>query len=162
MIGEIRGMVGSRRHNFGMTYRETPIDLLVHGQEVAIPLGRHHDMPPDAAATAASRVWSMRWPPPFPAKRKMEGFRLTATDTAWSVGEGPAVQAPMSAIFLLCAGRLAVFPSWAAKARPISPPASQDPRPAEPGVGRPARTDRSPTPYSPFFRPTASSRRSAA
>lgn len=55
-----------------------------------------------------------------------------------SVGEGPAFQAPMSAIFLLCAGRLAVFPSWAAKARPISPPASQDPRPAEAGVERPA------------------------
>jgi len=26
-LAEIRGMVGSRRHNFGVTYRETLIDI---------------------------------------------------------------------------------------------------------------------------------------
>jgi uncharacterized protein (TIGR03083 family) len=118
MIAEIRGMVRSRRHNVGVTYRETLIDILVHGQDIAIPLGRRHDMPPEAAATAASRVWTMRWPPPFPAKRKMQGFRLIATDTSWSVGEGPEVQAPMSAILLLCAGRLAALPQLSGEGAP--------------------------------------------
>jgi len=113
MIAEIRGMVGSRRHNFGVTYRETLIDILVHGQDIAIPLGRDHDMPKDAAATAASRVWTMRWPPPFPVRRKLAGYRLTATDTSWSVGEGPEVQAPISAILLLSAGRLIALPQLA-------------------------------------------------
>lgn len=110
MIAEIRGMVGSRRHNAGVTYRETLIDILIHIQDIAIPLGRQHDMQPQAAATAASRVWTMRWPPPFPAKRTMEGFQLTATDISWSVGEGPPVQAPIGAILLLSAGRLAALP----------------------------------------------------
>jgi uncharacterized protein (TIGR03083 family) len=118
MIAEIRGMVGSRRHNFGVTYRETLIDILVHGQDIAIPLGRRHDMPPEAAATAASRVWTMRWPPPFPAKRRIEGFRLTATDTPWSVGHGPEVRAPIAAILLLSTGRLAALPQLSGEGAP--------------------------------------------
>ena len=110
ITAEIRGMAGSRRHNIGVTYLETLTDILVHGQDIAIPLGRPHDVPPQAAARAASRLLSMRWPPPLPASRKLTGFRLTATDTPWSAGEGPEVSAPISALLLVCAGRLAVLP----------------------------------------------------
>jgi uncharacterized protein (TIGR03083 family) len=106
IIAEIRDMVGSRRRNVGVTYLETLIDILVHGQDIAIPLGRRLDMPPEAAAVAAGRVLSMRWPPPPPSARKMAGFQLVATDTSWSVGEGPEVRAPMSSILLMCTGRL--------------------------------------------------------
>ena len=56
IIAEIRGMAGSRRHTIGVTYLETLTDILVHGQDIAIPLGRHHDMPPPAAATAPGRA----------------------------------------------------------------------------------------------------------
>jgi hypothetical protein len=49
----------------------------------------------------------MRWPPPFPASRTMHRFQVTATDTAWTAGHGPQIQAPISAILLLSAGRLA-------------------------------------------------------
>jgi len=66
IIAAIRAMTGSRRHNFGVTYRETLIDILVHAQDIAIPLGRRHPMPPEAAAAAVTRIWTMRWPPPFP------------------------------------------------------------------------------------------------
>jgi uncharacterized protein (TIGR03083 family) len=107
IIAQIRDMAGSRRHTLGVTYLETLTDILVHGQDIAIPLGRRHDMPPRPAATAASRVLTMRWPPPLAAARKVAGFRLTATDTPWSSGEGPQVNGPMSALLLVCAGRLA-------------------------------------------------------
>lgn len=110
IIGRIRGMVGSRRHNIGVTHRETLIDILVHGQDIAIPLDRRHDMPPAAAAVAASRVLSMRWPPPLPAVRTLAGFRLTATNIPWSVGDGPEVRGPMGALLLVCTGRLAALP----------------------------------------------------
>ena len=103
-------MAGSRRRNIGTTYVESLTDILVHGQDIAIPLGRHHDVPPQAAAIAASRLLSMRWPPPLPASRQVAGFRLTATDISWSAGEGPEVKAPMAAILLVCAGRLAALP----------------------------------------------------
>lgn len=106
----IRDTAGSRRHNFGVTYQEALIDALVHAQDIAIPLGRRHPMPPEAAAAAVTRIWTMRWPPPFPASRTMQQFRVTATDAAWSAGHGPEVRAPISAILLLSAGRIAALP----------------------------------------------------
>jgi hypothetical protein len=99
------------RHSIGVTHLETLIDILVHAQDIAIPLGRRHDMPPQAAAIAATRVLSMRWPPPLlPSARKMAGFRLTATDTSWSAGEGPQVHGPIAALLLVCTGRPAALP----------------------------------------------------
>jgi uncharacterized protein (TIGR03083 family) len=110
IIAEIRATARSRRHNFGVTYQETLIDVLVHAQDIAIPLARPYPMPPEATAAAATRIWTMRWPPPFPASRVMERFRVTATDIDWSAGQGPPVSAPISAILLLSAGRVAALP----------------------------------------------------
>lgn len=106
----IRDTAGSRRHNVGVSYLETLTDILVHGQDIAIPLSRRYDMPPLAAATATSRVLSMRWPPPLRAARQAAGFRLTATDISWSAGEGPQVSGPIHAILLVCTGRLTALP----------------------------------------------------
>jgi uncharacterized protein (TIGR03083 family) len=110
IIADIRGMIGSRRHNVGVTYLETLCDILVHSQDIALPLGRTLSLPPDAAAVAASRVLSMRWPPPLPSARMVAGFRLTATDTSWSTGDGPEVHAPIAALLLVCCGRLVALP----------------------------------------------------
>ena len=110
LTARIRGTIGSRRHNLGVTHHETLIDILVHGQDIAVPLGRRHDMPPEAAAAAATRAWTMRWPPPFPIKRQLQAFRLTATDVSWSAGAGPEVQGPISALLLVSCGRLAALP----------------------------------------------------
>lgn len=103
MIEEIRGMVGSRRHNVGVTCRETLIDILVHGADIAVPLKRKLPMPTDAAAEAATRVWTTGWP--FYARRHLAGFRIEATDAAWSVGDGRLVRAPIEAILLTLTGR---------------------------------------------------------
>ena len=110
IIAEVRNAAGPRRNSIGVTYLETLTDILVHGQDIAIPLGRRHDMPAQAAATAATRVLSMRWPPRLPAARKAARFRLTATDICWSAGHGPHVSGPIQAILLICTGRLAALP----------------------------------------------------
>lgn len=65
-------------------------------------------MPPDAAATAATRVWSLNFP--FRARKKLRGYRINATDTSWSVGDGPEIHGPIDAILLLLTGRLAALP----------------------------------------------------
>jgi uncharacterized protein (TIGR03083 family) len=125
IIAQIRDTADSRRHTLGVTYLETLTDILVHGQDIAIPLGRCHDMPTHAAAVAASRVLTMRWPPPLPAARKVAGFRLTATDTPWSFGEGPKSTA-RSAPFSWCAPAVSPrYPSCPAKAPQAWPPAYQ-------------------------------------
>jgi uncharacterized protein (TIGR03083 family) len=107
LIAEIRAMVGSRRHNLGVTSRDTLIDTLVHGQDIARPLGRELPMPTDAAATAATQVWATLGT----AKAKVfhripwQGTRFTATDTDWSVGAGREVRGPIAAILLVLTGR---------------------------------------------------------
>jgi len=60
LIAEIRSMIGSRRHNVGVTSLETLTDILVHGQDIAIPLHRELAMPTDAAAVVATGLGAAR------------------------------------------------------------------------------------------------------
>jgi uncharacterized protein (TIGR03083 family) len=104
----LRSMAGSRKTAPGVTHLEPLIDVLVHSQDMAIALGRTRLMPPSAAATAATRVWSMGWP--FHAERKLSGLRLLATDHPWSAGQGQPVEGPIAAILLLLTGRQVALP----------------------------------------------------
>ncbi len=115
IVARIRAGIGSRRHNAFVTSRETLTDILVHGQDIAIPLGLDLDMPVVATAEAASRVWAIRGTrlDAVFRNRPMAGYRLTATDTNWSVDGGlgpegtPAVEitGPIGALLLLLTGR---------------------------------------------------------
>jgi uncharacterized protein (TIGR03083 family) len=116
MIAAIGDMVGSRKHNLGLTCRETLIDILVHGQDIAVPLRRPHPMPVNPAAEAATRVWTTGWP--FHARKRFDGFRITATDTPWAVGYGQEVEGPMEAILLLLTGRLVALPRLSGEGAP--------------------------------------------
>jgi uncharacterized protein (TIGR03083 family) len=110
LVALIRASIGGRRTNPSVTPFETLTDLLVHGQDIAIPLGRDMPVPPEPAAVAATRMWTMRWPRPFPIKRTLRRFRLAATDADWSAGDGPAqclVEGPMRDLLMLTCGRRA-------------------------------------------------------
>jgi uncharacterized protein (TIGR03083 family) len=102
---KIRAMIGSRRTAPFVTELEPLIDVLVHTQDVARPLGRHHSMPVDAAVVAADRVWRMSFP--FRARRRLAGYELVATDAAWRVGAGRRIEGPIAALLLLLTGRSA-------------------------------------------------------
>ena len=47
---------------------------------------------------------------PFRAKKRLAGFTLSATDAAWTVGEGPTVEGPIRALLMLVTGRYVVLP----------------------------------------------------
>ncbi|MEU1839427.1 maleylpyruvate isomerase family mycothiol-dependent enzyme [Micromonospora chersina] len=104
----LRGMVRSRKKAPGVSHLEPLLDILVHGQDIAIPLARPRPMPAVAAASAATRVWSMGWP--FHAQRRLDGLKLVATDHSWSAGHGVLVEGPMAALLLVLTGRLAAVP----------------------------------------------------
>lgn len=106
LAGEIRAMAGSRRTAPGVTPLEPLLDVLVHGQDIAVPLGRPRAVPVEAAAIAATRVWTMPWPmsTTFP---RVRGLRLVATDTDWARGEGELVEGPIAALLLVLTGRAA-------------------------------------------------------
>lgn len=127
-MGEIRGMVGSRRHNIGVTPHETLIDIVVHGQDIAIATSRVLEVPPTVAAAAASRVWASRKSFTSNVFRTLpdEGHRLTATDIDWSVSEGPEIRGPVLTLLLLLTGRSVAISSLEGEGRADLVAATQD------------------------------------
>jgi uncharacterized protein (TIGR03083 family) len=101
----LRAMAGSRKKAPGVSALEPLIDLLVHGQDIAIPLGRDRVMPLAAAHLSIERVWPNLFP--FRAGRRFARIAFTATDCSWSGGEGTPVEGPISAILLVLTGRAA-------------------------------------------------------
>jgi len=99
----LRAMVGSRRTAPFVTPTEPLIDVLVHGQDIAIPLGRDRPVPVAAAVAATQRVWDTGFP--FRARRRLAGLRLAATDADWTAGSGLPVEGPIAALLLLVTGR---------------------------------------------------------
>jgi uncharacterized protein (TIGR03083 family) len=99
----LRAMAGSRRKAPGVSHLEPLMDVLVHGQDIAIPLGRPRPVPTEAAMAAADRVWPNLFP--WRAERKLRGFRFAATDCSWTAGEGRLAEGPIAAILLLLTGR---------------------------------------------------------
>jgi hypothetical protein len=86
------------------------MDVLVHGQDIALPLGRRRPMPSQSARASAELLWRMGFP--FHAGRRLRGFRLTAVDVDWAAGAGAEVTGPVEAILPLLAGRTATLPRF--------------------------------------------------
>jgi uncharacterized protein (TIGR03083 family) len=103
IVTTLRGFVGSRRRAPFVTELEPLLDVLVHSQDICLPLGIEHPMPVDAAVAVADRVLALRglmrlWEPP-------RGVRLVATDTDWAYGDGPVAEAPIQSHLLTLTGR---------------------------------------------------------
>ena len=107
VIARIRAMIGSRRHNAFVTPLETLTDILVHGQDIALPLGLDLTIHPAAGELAATRRWDTRgtWLAMVNRRLPLDGYRLTATDITWTRGQGPEVVGPIGALLLLLTGR---------------------------------------------------------
>src|SRR6266516_7028547 len=81
LVAELREYAESARRPPGTNYLDPLQDILVHGQDIAVPLGVRRGMPLPAARTAAGRIWAMGFP--FKARRRFQGLRFVATDTEW-------------------------------------------------------------------------------
>ncbi|TPQ16200.1 maleylpyruvate isomerase family mycothiol-dependent enzyme [Streptomyces sporangiiformans] len=105
LVTELRAASGSRRLAPGQKLADAMMDVLVHGQDIAVPLGIDRPMPLEAARHSTEHVWRMGFP--FHARKRLRGLRLVATDTDWSAGEGgdAVVEGPIAALLLLVAGR---------------------------------------------------------
>jgi uncharacterized protein (TIGR03083 family) len=108
IVGEIRDRIGVWRPLSAVTFRETAIDYLVHGQDIAVPLRRTLPTPPGLAVIAADRVWSS--PRMFHARKKLAGYRLVADNAPWAAGQGHEISGPIGALLLLLTGRPAALP----------------------------------------------------
>lgn len=108
IVADLRGIVGTRKLAPGQKLKDALMDVMVHTQDIALPLGIDRHMPADAAIVAANHLWQMGFP--FHARRRLAGHRLVATDAEWSAGEGTEVRGPIEALVMLLAGRSATIP----------------------------------------------------
>lgn len=107
VVRRIRAGIGTRRPNAFVTPLETLTDALVHGQDVAVPLGLPLAMRPGPSTLAATRRWDTRrsWLATVNRRLPLDGYCFRATDADWIRGEGPEVLGPVGAILLLLTGR---------------------------------------------------------
>lgn len=103
IVANLRAMVGSRKHIVGTKPVDPLTDVLVHGQDIAVPLGIDRPVPPVAAAASAHHLWDMRFPMQ-PAKR-LKGIRLVATDADFAGGDGYEIKAPIREILMTLGDR---------------------------------------------------------
>ena len=99
----LRGMAGSRKRVPGTSVQQPLIELLVHGQDITVPLGIDWPMPLDAAREAAQKLSGMTFP--LNGQRRLAGIRLVATDAEFAAGEGREVRVPIGDIVMILAGR---------------------------------------------------------
>ncbi len=91
-------------HHLPVTTSIEPlIDVLVHHQDIARPLGVSRAMPPAAAAVAADRV--RRLSMLFGTRRLLRSVRMAATDVDWTRGKGPTISGPIQELLMICSGR---------------------------------------------------------
>ncbi|MEJ2867476.1 maleylpyruvate isomerase family mycothiol-dependent enzyme [Actinomycetospora sp. OC33-EN08] len=104
LIAQLRAMAHDDRR-FPLAGALDPLnDLLVHRQDLAIPLGRAVDAPAARAEPCLAHTWSA---PFVGAARRFAGLRLVATDGTWTAGEGPELRGPSSGMLLALNGRVA-------------------------------------------------------
>jgi uncharacterized protein (TIGR03083 family) len=99
----LRAMVGVRRRPPGTKVVDPLLDLLVHGQDIAVPLGLNRVMPVDASVAAAERLWGMTFP--LNPRKRFGAVELVATDVNFAVGSGRRISGAIADIVLALAGR---------------------------------------------------------
>jgi uncharacterized protein (TIGR03083 family) len=94
---------GSRRRPWGTSVVDPLLDVLVHSQDIAVPLGRPHPMPVEPARVAARRA--RRLSLLFADAPRRRHVSIRATDADFNAGVGPLVEGPIRAVLLLLTGR---------------------------------------------------------
>jgi uncharacterized protein (TIGR03083 family) len=104
IIDRLRSFIGSRQTVPFVSEQEPLLDILIHTQDICLPLDLDRPMPTDAAVVALERViwWSRR----FPLGPRLRGTQLVATDVAWEWGSGRRVEGPVQWLLLAAGGRV--------------------------------------------------------
>jgi uncharacterized protein (TIGR03083 family) len=103
ILTHLRAHAGDQRTARVLDTRNSLFDVIVHSQDIAVPLGVDFAVPVEYSRQGLQRVWEMGWP--FKARKRLAGFTLRATDTDWTVGGGPEINGTALSLLLLLTGR---------------------------------------------------------
>jgi uncharacterized protein (TIGR03083 family) len=107
LVGQLRESAESSRRFPGSTPMDPLMDLVIHGQDVARPLGRPREVPTEVALPSLVYVAANRF---LGGPKRVAGLELVATDAEWSGGGGPAVRGTVVDLLLAASGRPAALP----------------------------------------------------
>jgi uncharacterized protein (TIGR03083 family) len=106
LVAELRRRAESRFAPPGMGSVAPLSDVLIHGEDIRIPLGLPYPGPPEPWTAVLDFLVSPKARFGFIA-RHLPDVRWIATDRDWTHGIGPGVRAPASDLALAIAGRRA-------------------------------------------------------
>lgn len=108
LIAQFRETAASPRRAPGSGLLDPLTDALVHGEDIARPLGRARTLPTEPAIAALEHVRGSRW---YGARERLRDTRLVATDADWTAGDGPhEVRGAVADLLLVATGRPAGLP----------------------------------------------------
>ncbi|GAB2694315.1 maleylpyruvate isomerase family mycothiol-dependent enzyme [Nocardia thraciensis] len=103
LIAQLREGADLHRRAPGAGVADLLVDIIVHGQDIARPVGRTLHSPPERVVVALDQVLGSRF---YGAPQRVRGMRLTATDADWTYGEGAQeVRGPVIDHLLRATGR---------------------------------------------------------
>ncbi|GGF98437.1 hypothetical protein GCM10007304_10590 [Rhodococcoides trifolii] len=102
LIARFRETAASPKRAPGSSPLDPLVDVLVHGQDIAVPLGRPLPMPTEQALAALGHASTAKF---YGAQKRFAGLRLVASDADWTLGDGDEVRGPVSSLLLLSTGR---------------------------------------------------------
>src|ERR1700754_1385418 len=104
LVAQLRESAGSTRRILGSAPMDPLMDLVIHGQDVARPLGRRYVSPPEVVAACLAYVAMNTF---MGGPQRLSGVRLVSTDAGWSLGDGAELRGPDVDLLLVAAGRRA-------------------------------------------------------
>ncbi|URM98033.1 maleylpyruvate isomerase family mycothiol-dependent enzyme [Actinomadura madurae] len=102
LVRQLRESAESSRRMPGSSPMDPLMDLLVHGQDIARPLERHHPVPIELAVPALAYVTASRF---HGGSGRVAGLTLVTTDADWWSGLGPQVRGNAEDLLLAVSGR---------------------------------------------------------
>jgi uncharacterized protein (TIGR03083 family) len=100
----MRDTIASRRTPPGVKPVDVLVDTVVHREDIRRPLGMISPIPEETLRLVAERA-KETGASYLPAKRRITGLRLEASDIDWSTGHGPGVRGPAEALVMAMSGR---------------------------------------------------------
>ena len=108
LVALLREHAGSRFSPPTYDWQAPLTDVLVHREDIAVPLGLPQDRPPESWRHALDFLTSAKARPVF-TPRRLPDVRLVASDVDWSVGSGDEAVAPAAVLGVTLTGRTALL-----------------------------------------------------
>lgn len=117
LTAQIRQTAGSAARAPFSSPLDPLADILIHGQDIARPLGHERPIDPVRAIAALDHVATSRW---YGTRERFDGLHVTATDAAWALGTGElTVEGSIADILLVSTGRAVALSGMTGAGAPV-------------------------------------------